>query len=169
MAMLSLDKFTIEHIAKCIFPVLINGELREEETTYERMRDLVMLARTCSYLHEIIAPMIGEYARRSSTRIEDEDKVKYVDLCERPHNYMGPAIIWSNITVYLIDGKEHRVSGPAIEREDGHREWWRYGKPHRIGGPAVEHVDGMREWFQNGMRHREDGPATEHADGSYEW
>jgi hypothetical protein len=52
--MLSFDKFVIEQIAKSVFPVLIDGTLHNGETTYERMRDLVMLARTVQALSTIL-------------------------------------------------------------------------------------------------------------------
>jgi hypothetical protein len=32
---------------------------------------------------------------------------------------------------------------------------------HRIGGPAIERDDGRKEWYENGKRHRIDGPAIE--------
>ena len=45
----------------------------------------------------------------------------------------------------------HRENGPAIERADGHKEWWQNGQRHRIDGPAVERNDGYREWWINGV------------------
>ena len=63
----------------------------------------------------------------------------------------------------------HRENGPAIERADGHKEWWQNGQRHRIDGPAVEWWDGDKSWWQNGKRHRTDGPAIERADGTKEW
>ena len=43
------------------------------------------------------------------------------------------------------------------------------GKLHRLDGPAVEYPDGYKAWYLNGERHREDGPAIEGCDGSKEW
>jgi hypothetical protein len=63
----------------------------------------------------------------------------------------------------------HRGDGPAVQRSDGLRAWWRHGAPHRADGPAVEHPGGDREWWVDGVRHREDGPAVERSDGSREW
>ena len=40
---------------------------------------------------------------------------------------------------------------------------------HRLDGPAVEHDDGYKEWYKNGYLHREDGPAIEHPNGRKEW
>ena len=45
----------------------------------------------------------------------------------------------------------HRENGPAIERADGHKEWWQNGQRHRIDGPAIERFDGYREWWINGV------------------
>lgn len=44
--------------------------------------------------------------------------------------------------------------------KNGTKEWrlWN-GKLHRIGGPALEYEDGTKEWYLNGLRHRTDGPA----------
>ena len=43
------------------------------------------------------------------------------------------------------------------------------GKIHRVDGPAREWADGRKQWFLNGKLHREDGPAWEGADGAKEW
>ena len=51
----------------------------------------------------------------------------------------------------------------------GTKAWWLNGKRHRIGGPAVEWADGETWWYLNGERHRTDGPAIEYADGTKWW
>jgi hypothetical protein len=68
-----------------------------------------------------------------------------------------------------LDGKLHRVDGPAYEGADGRKRWWLNGKLHRVDGPAVEGADGRKEWWLNGKLHRVDGPAIEYADGSKQW
>lgn len=35
-----------------------------------------------------------------------------------------------------IRGVLHREDDPAIERADGHKEWWLHGQRHREDGPA---------------------------------
>jgi len=73
-------------------------------------------------------------------------------------------------TEWRLDGKLHRVDGPAIEYADGGaREWYLNGYLHREDGPAVEGANGDKAWFLNGKHHREDGPAIEWADGTNEW
>jgi len=45
--------------------------------------------------------------------------------------------------------------------EHGDKYWYLNGKQHRVDGPAVEWADGSIFWYLNGLRHREDGPALE--------
>jgi hypothetical protein len=49
----------------------------------------------------------------------------------------------------------HRIDGPAIECEDGHKEYWVNGKLHRIDGPAIEWPYGDKEYWVNGERYTE--------------
>ena len=49
------------------------------------------------------------------------------------------------------------------------KEWYLNGKHHRVDGPAIEYADGTKFWYLNGKRHREDGPAVEDADGTKMW
>lgn len=55
------------------------------------------------------------------------------------------------------------------EWPDGSIQWFLNGKRHRIDGPAVEHSDGEKAWYSNGEVHRIDGPAVERADGTKEY
>src|SRR5258708_6182686 len=65
-------------------------------------------------------------------------------------------------------GIAHREDGPAIEWNDGGKEWQQDGKLHRINGPAISFV-GMKVWYINGKRHRLDGPAVEVITGERYW
>jgi hypothetical protein len=47
---------------------------------------------------------------------------------------------------WLLNGKLHRVDGPAMEWADGTKRWYQYGKRHRVDGPAVE-VHGTKLWY----------------------
>lgn len=67
------------------------------------------------------------------------------------------------------DGRPHRLDGPAVERADGTRSWYRDGTRHRDDGPAIEHPDGKKIWCLNDRLHREDGPAVEEPDGTKVW
>jgi endonuclease YncB( thermonuclease family) len=58
---------------------------------------------------------------------------------------------------------------PILELDkNGTKRWWMNGKRHRVDGPAVEWADGDK-WWMNGKRHRVDGPAVEWADGDKWW
>lgn len=88
---------------------------------------------------------------------------------------------------YSINGRLHRVDGPAIEGPDrwrrhvgvhgilsqwlphGFREWHLNGWLHRIDGPAFESAYGDKAWYLQGKRHRTDGPAVENIDGTVRW
>lgn len=63
----------------------------------------------------------------------------------------------------------HREDGPAIESENGDKEWYVNGLRHRVGGPAIEETNGHKEWWMNGKRHREDGPAVIYSTGGNEY
>jgi len=77
--------------------------------------------------------------------------------------------VYTDLTIWHLNGKLHREDGPAVEWSNGGREWYLNGKRHREDGPAVEWSNGTKSWYLNGQRHREDGPAFERADGHKEW
>ena len=70
---------------------------------------------------------------------------------------------------WFIDGKLHRLGGPAVIWANGQKEWWIDGKPHRLDGPAIDSVDGIKIWYVNGELHRLDGPAVEWVNGNKSW
>lgn len=59
-------------------------------------------------------------------------------------------------TMYSVDGKYHRLDGPAIETAYGHKEWWLNGERQRIDGPAYERADGDKSWWMNGKQYTEE-------------
>lgn len=68
--------------------------------------------------------------------------------------------------------REYKAAGGKIEVKDkGTREerieWSMNGKLHRINGPAREWPNGDQEWYQNGLIHRSDGPALVSEVGSW--
>ena len=63
----------------------------------------------------------------------------------------------------------HRLDGPAVEWENGSKEWYVEGNRHRLDGPAIEHKGGTKWWYVDGKRHRLDGPAIEHEGGTKWW
>ena len=70
---------------------------------------------------------------------------------------------------WYLNGKLHRVDGPACEYANGNKSWFLNGKLHRVDGPACEDVDGDKVWYLNGNLHRVDGPAAEKANGDKQW
>ena len=64
---------------------------------------------------------------------------------------------------------------PAIERKDGHKEWWQNGNLHRNGNlPAIEKGNNTfnesNQWWKNGLLHRDGNlPAIEFKNGTKEW
>ena len=53
--------------------------------------------------------------------------------------------------------------------KNGTKRWYLNGKLHRLDGPAVELLTGTKRWYLNGKHHREDGPAVELSTGTKEW
>ena len=81
----------------------------------------------------------------------------------------GTPIHFPDRTEWRLNGKLHRIGGPAIECSDGTKVWFERGELHRIGDPAVERADGTKAWYEHNKLHRIGDPAVERADGSKEW
>ncbi len=88
----------------------------------------------------------------------------------RLHRINGPAMeVVGNVKIWYISDTKHRTDGPAAEWTDGTQEWYMHGKRHRLDGPAVISSNGNVEWWLRGKLHREDGPAVEFANGTKCW
>jgi len=75
------------------------------------------------------------------------------------HRENGPAVYdKTGYELWCIDGKNHRLDGPAIIAYD-YKEWWVNGERHRKNGPAIEHRDGGKEYYKSGKCHRLSGPS----------
>ena len=84
--------------------------------------------------------------------------------CEGAHVKIytyGECIEWLNDS-----GQLHREDGPAIENQNGYKEWYVNGQRHRLDGPAIVYANGSKVWYVNGRHHRLDGPAIERWDGT---
>ena len=57
---------------------------------------------------------------------------------------------------WYLNGKLHRINGPAIEYTNGTKRWYLNGKKHRIDGPAIEWPDGNKSWYLNGEKVKEE-------------
>ena len=53
---------------------------------------------------------------------------------------------------WKLNGKLHRVDGPAVEFADGRKFWYINDVYHRDDGPAIEWADGRKQWFMNGIQ-----------------
>lgn len=58
---------------------------------------------------------------------------------------------------------------PSVVFKNGTEYWYLNGKRHRIGGPAITTSGETKVWFVNGLKSREDGPAVERKDGRVEY
>jgi hypothetical protein len=75
----------------------------------------------------------------------------------------------SYIGFYNENGQLHNPSGPAIKRKR-YTSWWLNGKLHREDNlPAVEWDNGEKQWYFNGYLHRDDGPAISYPNGLKEF
>jgi hypothetical protein len=95
--------------------------------------------------------------------------IKIRDFSELPTDFTGVVRYPDGSKSWRLNGKLHRVDGPAWEGANGLKQWCLNGKRHRTDGPAWEGADGGKEWFLNDKRHRVDGPAIEDADGTKQW
>ena len=56
----------------------------------------------------------------------------------------------NNAQIWYLNGKLHRLDGPARIFPDDSKEWYINGKHHRTDGPAFIGSDGRQEWWING-------------------
>ena len=57
---------------------------------------------------------------------------------------------------WYLNGKRHRLDGPAIIWNDGSKSWFVHGKRHRLDGPAIIRADGTKDWLVNGIQYTEE-------------
>ena len=67
-----------------------------------------------------------------------------------PKKFTGIAIYLDGSKCWYVEGKHHRLDGPAIEYADGSKFWYVEGKYHRLDGPAIEWADGSKYWCIEG-------------------
>jgi hypothetical protein len=69
------------------------------------------------------------------------------------HNPDGAAVETKACKSWRLNGRYHRLDGPAFEYSNGAKEYWVNNKLHRLDGPAVLNTDGAaNEWWINGVR-----------------
>ena len=70
-------------------------------------------------------------------------------------NYTKVVIDEAGDRFYLNDeDEEHRLDGPAVEFQNGEKEWRINGNNHRNIGPADEWWDGEKRWYFKNKLHR---------------
>ena len=68
-----------------------------------------------------------------------------------PKNFTG-IVEYASTKTWFVDGKCHRLDGPAIEYPSGSKEWFVDGLRHRVDGPAIEYADGSKQWWIEGNK-----------------
>lgn len=68
------------------------------------------------------------------------------------NNADGCVIDGLGVKRWFINGKLHRLDGPAVEWNNGTKLWYINGKLHRENGPAIEWHDGDKLWFVYGIQ-----------------
>ena len=76
--------------------------------------------------------------------------IKVINWREVPNNYTGIIEYTSGDKHWYLNGKRHRVDGPAIEFANGNKYWFLNNELHRVDGPAVDYADGYKEYWING-------------------
>ena len=78
------------------------------------------------------------------------DNVLIKESSVLPTNFTGVVEYYDGTKEWRLNGKFHRLDGPAYETPYGHKEWWVKSKLHRIDGPAVEYPNGTIYWIVEG-------------------
>jgi hypothetical protein len=64
-----------------------------------------------------------------------------------------------NLEEHIVDGKYHRIDGPAVRHLNGYVSWFFEDEYHREGGPAMSWGD-TKIFANHGYLHNIDGPAV---------
>lgn len=135
-------------------------------------------------LHREGGPAYIEYKKRQGVEfsdfknlgdVPDEDIKEIVWYKDgKPHREEDlPAIVKKstdkNVSIWLIDGKRHRIDNPAFISTEW-QAWYNQGVLHRKDGPAVISKEGNREWWYNGLQQNvHGGPTAILSDGRKVW
>ena len=80
------------------------------------------------------------------------ETIKIRDYSELPTDFTGIAELTKGSKHWYLNGKQHRVDGPAWEGANGSKGWWLNGQRHRVDGPAWEGANGSKVWCLNDKR-----------------
>jgi hypothetical protein len=87
----------------------------------------------------------------------------FVDIIAINYILVCSQVIDSRESIMIVDTNKPHVT--AVIDADGSQRWHVDGKLHRLDGPAVIDADGSQRWHVDGKLHRLDGPAVIDADG----
>lgn len=74
-----------------------------------------------------------------------------------PYNFTGKCKTKDRQVIrHYLNGALHRTDGPAVEYEDGYKEWRVEGKLHRLDGPSIEVPSGSRYYHVQGTMYTEE-------------
>lgn len=58
--------------------------------------------------------------------------------------------IYDDSEIWYLNGRYHRIDGPAFVDDSGFVAWWAHGRRHRMDGPALVSGNGRVEYYING-------------------
>ena len=70
------------------------------------------------------------------------------------YHLKGTAIVHvhaEGIAHWFLNGRLHRMDGPAITAGRIGERWYKNGKLHRDNGPAITYNNGNQRWYKNGV------------------
>jgi hypothetical protein len=92
---------------------------------------------------------------KTEMRGSDDIITKVFNDNHKLHCENGPAVYTSTVKEWFINGKRHRVDGPAIliVKDNFIRaEWWVNNVLHRDNKPAVIDSEGNVEYWKHGIK-----------------
>ena len=84
-------------------------------------------------------------------QIKDNQMLVHIDTLPNPIIDSEGNKRWFN-----VQGRLHRIDGPAVELANGSKAWWLNDKLHREDGPAIEWANGTNEWWLHGKQYTEE-------------
>lgn len=78
--------------------------------------------------------------------------IKEIDEYDFPDDFSGIVVNFYRDKYWYLDGKLHRLDGPAFKCYDGTNVWYVKGNLHRLDGPAIEWASGEKEWWIDNKR-----------------
>ena len=74
----------------------------------------------------------------------------YMESVEQEEPHM--VTLASGTKEWKLNGKRHRLNGPAVVNING-QSWWKFGQLHREDGPAVSGDIYTDMWYLNGTNY----------------